>query len=799
MGSLLTTCASTPKAQSSDHLLHGNGADVVEIIVSENPSRSAKLAAKELQEHLQRLSGVTIPMLTKMGKRDSYKIYVGQSKFTKEFQLGSLSPGEIVIKGDENHLLLLGEDWDYEPPEGYVADRAASMNLDIYWQKSTRHVGRHPYTMLFKNYNADLDIWSFDKKGTLNAVYTYLQELGFRWYSPGDIGEVLPKLDAIPSRIFSQRSAPDFPVRRMAFYGKNYFQSSREELLWQLRLGLNTGIEILGDLPIGHGMANVYGTSKMRREHPDYFALLNGERDTLSRSIGKPCLSIEGLRQENIAYLKQVFEDFDVPAISVMPGDAFYHICECHLCTGKDTPERGVEGKLSDYVWDYVNDVATEIYKSYPEKKITCFAYGTYLLPPTKIAKLSPNIIVGICQNRSTFHNEAQRIKYENIRNEWLKKVENKELLIWDYYLHARPGKKLEGFPAIFTKTIAKDIRDLKGKSSGDFIEVYRSTSSPERSDLSLATNHLNVYVTAKLLWDGDLDLDELIRDYTQQFYGPAQQEMLEFFLLAEAQWHTLREKGAQIKTLFDLLEKAQVKVQKTSAYARRIQNIADYISPLQEISQAKKKRSAPEARLRFVHGNSKETSNGLGSSAFWQPHYPFPLRSNDDEGPNKTTVKVAHTPNGVHMLVQCHEENMAGMVEHGRNNDDRRILSGEHLELLLETSRHSYYRIVISAAGYFLVSDGRNRDPQKWNSDLQIDVQRTSDKWTAEIFIPMKIGESPTSQSILGRQPTEAIPWYFNLVRRRRNVQGNLEAYFNHQMSDGFHNPEHFVRLYKR
>ena len=83
-----------------------------------------------------------------------------------------------------------------------------------------------------------------------------------------------------------------------------------------------------------------------------------------------------------------------------MPPDGYTAICQCELCEGKDTPERGYRGVLSDYVWDFVNRVAREVRKTHPDKMISNCAYGTYTLPPQNIDKLEPNVQVIIVGGR---------------------------------------------------------------------------------------------------------------------------------------------------------------------------------------------------------------------------------------------------------------------------------------------------------------------------------------------------------------------------------------------------------------
>src|SRR5262249_36426328 len=153
-------------------------------------------------------------------------------------------------------------------------------------------------------------------------------------------------------------------------------------------------------------------------------------------------------------------------------------------------PERGWNGQISDYVWDYVQRVGVELMKTHPDRKICCFAYGAYQAPPKNIEKLSPNIVVGITQARSAFHDPKERQTHEELRDAGRAKSAH-PLIIWDYYLASRSGHTYESLPMFFTREIAADMKSLKGQAYGDFIEVYRDP----RGLKELAANHLNLYV----------------------------------------------------------------------------------------------------------------------------------------------------------------------------------------------------------------------------------------------------------------------------------------------------------------
>src|SRR4029077_20655617 len=102
----------------------------------------------------------------------------------------------------------------------------------------------------------------------------------------------------------------------------------------------------------------------------------------------------------------------------------------------------------------------------------------------------------------------------------------HKQLMSWEYYRYG-PGSGADGIPVVSPPAIAQDLRSLRGVSMGDFIEVHRVRD--EKPARSLATMHLNLYVTTRLWWDAGQDVDALLEEYYTLYYGPARKEMKAF------------------------------------------------------------------------------------------------------------------------------------------------------------------------------------------------------------------------------------------------------------------------------
>jgi hypothetical protein len=193
-------------------------------------------------------------------------------------------------------------------------------------------------------------------------------------------------------------------------------------------------------------------------------------------------------------------------------------------------------------------------------------------------------------------NNPAKR-DIDAIRRAWGEKVSSGVIYNWEYYLF--PHLKEDGWhgtPVYFPHGIAGDLRALTSISGmrGEYVEVTRSdpkiplleTSVPwgKRGELyAPGFSHLNVYITSRLYWDTELDVDELLADYCEKFYGPAAKEMQDFIGFCEQDWPKLSPANPDSETLRQmqqLLADARAAAG-DSVYTRRIELVAEYTRPL--------------------------------------------------------------------------------------------------------------------------------------------------------------------------------------------------------------------------
>ena len=777
-----------------------------EIIISDLPTRMQDYAAKELQEYVKKLTGAIIPIRKDKGDA-KIKIYVGKSKFTDQMGLDNsdLDYGAYRMVSGDNYLVLLGNDTNYfmNKPGDAGPEFPASMKdrkkADEDWSKKHGDIWSNPFSPSFKEYNPILGLWSTDRHGSLNAVNDFLRSLGVEWYMPGDFGECLPDIKsiALPEKI-NRTVRPECGERNFAFHSGNPFQASADEFKWQLRLGLFYDTRVQS----GHGTDALISTEKVKKEHPEYFAKYGDTRNT-----GKPCYSSEGLAKSAVGYASLLFDEYNKDVVSFLPTDAYISFCQCELCKGKDTPERGFNGMMSDYVWGFMNNLAAEVAKTHPNKRILCFAYNTYREAPLKIEKFHPNLEVGLCQGRKSFSNPEEKITGLKFREELIKKSASGKIRLWEYY---SPGIPV---PMYYPAIISEDLKKLKGHILGTMVECQRTNSIQNKGqpDPLLATNHVNIWLTTRLWWDPNQDVDKMMTEYYKAFYGPAAGEMKAFIEHCEKTWRLMRIECEPIEKAFELMEVARKAAGSDNIYARRVQMVADYIKPLEEIKTKLKIGRSKNPVATFKEFDKVDIKlDGKMDEAFWQDLESYNLDPVHDKMVVKqgTTFKVFYAGDSIYFGVRCEEADMGGIISPAVKDDDNSIFNGDSVEILLESPSISYYQLAFDPKGNMndIKRSGaalgmKGKIETKWKAGIESAAFKGDNFWSIEVKIPV-LGSGQDELlpffGVSGDKPSKDMPWYFNVGRNRSRENREIST-FSPSETGGFHDVMKFGKLAPR
>ena len=279
---LLTPLAALMAAET---LLVERGQPRAEIVIADKPARMTKLAAKELQSTLQKMTGANLPIVSQRAA-GTMAIFVGKSRYTDELSLKTdgLKHGAFRMASGKDWLALVGPDKDFVPIEPWGRNRSAAetARVNAAWDKITGDTFWNAARDLHFRYHPDLDVWDQDDAGTFNAVNEFLRGLGCRWFAPGELGEVIPRKPSVSLPSVNRTVTPDFAVRRFIYYTEH--NGIGNKALWNLRLGLNHGAEIVGFPQICHGIKFVIKRDEMKQAHPDRKSTrLNSSHIPLSR------------------------------------------------------------------------------------------------------------------------------------------------------------------------------------------------------------------------------------------------------------------------------------------------------------------------------------------------------------------------------------------------------------------------------------------------------------------------------------------------------------------------------------
>lgn len=589
-----------------------NGEPRAEIVISSTPTRMQRVAAEEFRTNVEKISGARLPIVMQPTGQ-AVKVFIGESTLNP-VKTGDLKDGAYRIRSGEDWLALTGDDSDYVPVEPTAHNNGDIPRVQAEWEKIVGDPYGVPNAGTYKNKlkisgatgkpdgspvdkNEKLEIWGLDERGSFNAVTAFFSKLGARWYLPGELGEVLPSLKTIPLTKIDETIRPDFPLRQFNFR----FGNAGEDIArWMMHLGTRNDDNVL----IAHGMSTMTNRDAVFAKHPDWFAIYGGKPDfTPGDSKCQLCYSNDELFRETVRYARSLLDTYPLKTVSIMPPDGYSAICQCEKCKGKDSPERNPRGLLSDYVWAFVNRVAKEIAKTHPRAKVLNCAYGAYTLPPLKIDRLEPNVVVCIVGGRRPINKPGVKSEGESepevLRAAWVKKTAN-PLMIFENYPLVDRGWYL---PSFAVHALGDSVKATKGISQGE--DVWVSAARGLSEDF-VGFNHFMIYFTARMYWGGkEAEVDAMFREYCHLFYGPDEKEMLNFFTFCEQNWGAMEEDKAKADEALALFEKAKAKADGASVYGKRLALIDNYLKGMRMKSQqlGQKRSGARRAARRRGEG----------------------------------------------------------------------------------------------------------------------------------------------------------------------------------------------------
>jgi Domain of unknown function (DUF4838) len=347
------------------------------------------------------------------------------------------------------------------------------------------------------------------------AIYAFLEDLGCRWFMPQAIGEVIPDNPALTWEVDARQEEPDFEYRQIwwAYGGPQETAAAFRQWLLRNRVAFPGVMH-------GHNLTNTVPPEEFFDDHPEYYALVNGERMT-----SQLCTSNPEVIRLSIERINAYFDEHPhMLSYSLCPDDNT-DFCECANCTaldagGLDKYYELDKPVLTDRLMVYLNAVAQGIQERHPGKMVTTYAYVNYSTPPVR-EKIDPHVSIVFttsvyCSGHSIGDPacESRRNMKRDLAG-WAEACDH----VYIYEYDPTPYNAELPFPMFGTHARAMPVyRDMGIRGFS-----YESHNS-------WATLFPNHYVSARLMWDSDQDYDALLDNLCGTFFGKGGKAMRRYY-----------------------------------------------------------------------------------------------------------------------------------------------------------------------------------------------------------------------------------------------------------------------------
>jgi hypothetical protein len=463
----------------ADATLVENSKPLATIVIAPDANEKVRHAADELRTYIEKISGARLAVTSDTQKIDGALILVGHSALTDALAIdipSSLTSGRrdegFVIVCKDNRLVLAGNN-------------------------------REPY------------------HGTEYAVYDFLRSLGVRWFMPGEYGEIVPRSATIRVPEMSVREKPDFAMRNWWCHTSGTMGVT--EALWKLRNKM--GGKELFDIPGDSSVRGIVASADLIKTRPDLFAAeADGTRNPYLPNLSNP----EAVKIAAEKIKKQLREkggnSFGFAPDDGQPRDFSSTTSARNQGFVSLSGRAGVpaEVSISEEWFRFVNDVAAEVRKEFPDAYIATNGYANRDIPPQGV-KLDDHLVVMFAAIWScTLH------AYDD-EHCWLKERQGRMLRrwcelcpnVWVYgYAYNMLVSGLTPLPE-FTK-LRRDFPLMKKWGVMGFNDETRNIWA----EPGIASK----YLRAQLEWNANADVDAILDDFFTHWYGAAAAPMKAFY-----------------------------------------------------------------------------------------------------------------------------------------------------------------------------------------------------------------------------------------------------------------------------
>lgn len=345
-----------------------------------------------------------------------------------------------------------------------------------------------------------------DPIGVLHGAYFLLEDLGCRWWFPAPWGTVVPSRRTIALPEGEQYRAPDFIIRT----GLPTVGTAEDGDVDWTPHEWGRGNHMGGWRWWGSGHSYQYLVDFGEfANHPEWFAYYDGARHPTQL-----CTTHPEVRRRALETVLRVLQQPGAPElICVSPNDG-HGFCECDTCKRLIPPDGG----SIDRIVEFANFIADNIRDKYPGHYVTYYCDYHSVGTPTLVTP-AKNTVFWITQwAQDHFHGVGPDTPMGKSIERWSRF--GNPIYVYTYY---GSYGSWTFWPQVHA--IRNDIPYYKQHG---VIGIYSETHQ------HWGTQHLNFIVFPRLAWGAGADVDRIIADFCDSFYGPAAEPMRQVYDLLE-------------------------------------------------------------------------------------------------------------------------------------------------------------------------------------------------------------------------------------------------------------------------
>lgn len=432
-------------------------------------------------------------------------------------------------------------------------------------------------------------------------------------------------------------------------------------------------------------------------------------------------------------------------------------------------------GSDSDYYAWFHSNLAREIGKAFPGRRLIVLAYHHYALPPLKYRDIPENLDVQVCIGRIVLSkNPGYKTWLKEVYSGWYKALGNRPVTAWTY------GAQRNAF-----------TQAIQGRYMKDFLQAvgpYLSRNALMYDAGGLKWHfYYSYYPVYRLLWNPDFNTDAALDEHWEKLYGPeAGSELKAFYRLLVERWEKVylarcsRQNipvdvdPALLYQAYDLpairkLEghlSAALKATAPGSIERR--RVDFFAEPWKKEFTAAKTFSAlvlPVAKVRRLMPGETIHIDGKTDEGAWNRAHAIPLRDalgGQKKNTSQEKLRLLWDSSGIYI----------GFRSIGKPAVKPGDLwfKSDHAEIFFAPSRdkNQYYQFAISPEGMFHSASKVEKPVEgpldsSWKcSGIRYQAYRDGDAgWSFEMFIPFRGLKNEKAPS-----PYET--WFMNFVYTR-------------------------------